>query len=36
MRYEDLSEDLQGGIVNVEIEDEDFADKDYIFENPAQ
>ncbi|PIY08802.1 MAG: hypothetical protein COZ18_10410 [Flexibacter sp. CG_4_10_14_3_um_filter_32_15] len=32
MKYSDLEESLQGGIVNVTIEDEDFADKDYIFE----
>lgn len=32
MRYSDLEESLQGGIVNVTIADEDFADKDYIFE----
>lgn len=32
MRYSDLEESLQGGIVNVTIDDEDFADKDYIFE----
>jgi hypothetical protein len=32
MKYSDLEENLQGGIVNVTIDDEDFADKDYIFE----
>ena len=32
MKYEDLQEELQGGIVNVKIDDEDFAEKDYIFE----
>ena len=32
MRYEDLNERLQGGIVNVRIEDQDFAEQDYIFE----
>ncbi len=32
MRYEDLNEQLQGGIVNVKIDDEDFAEQDYIFE----
>ncbi len=32
MKYEDLQEELQGGIVNVKIEDEDFAEQDYIFE----
>lgn len=32
MRYADLEEELQGGIVNVKIDDEDFAEKDYIFE----
>lgn len=30
--YKDLSEELQGGIINVRIEDEDFAEQDYIFE----
>ncbi|AFM04443.1 hypothetical protein Fleli_2060 [Bernardetia litoralis DSM 6794] len=32
MKYEDLMEEMQGGIVNVKIDDEDFAEKDYIFE----
>ncbi len=32
MKYADLAEDVQGGIVNVKINDEDFAEKDYIFE----
>lgn len=32
MRYADLAEEVQGGIVNVKIDDEDFAEKDYIFE----
>lgn len=32
MKYEDLQEELQGGIVNVKIDDEDFAEQDYIFE----
>ncbi|WP_291720315.1 hypothetical protein [Bernardetia sp.] len=30
--YKDLSEEMQGGIINVQIEDEDFAEQDYIFE----
>lgn len=32
MKYDDLSEDLQGGIINIKVDDEDFAEKDYIFE----
>ena len=32
MKYADLEVELQGGIVNVKIDDEDFAEKDYIFE----
>ncbi|WP_375559051.1 hypothetical protein ACE193_15070 [Bernardetia sp. OM2101] len=32
MKYDDLEEEMQGGIVNVKIDDEDFAEKDYIFE----
>ncbi|WP_338759321.1 hypothetical protein WAF17_11510 [Bernardetia sp. ABR2-2B] len=32
VEYKDLSEEMQGGIVNVKIDDEDFAEQDYIFE----
>lgn len=32
IKYEDLEVEMQGGIVNVKVEDEDFAEKDYIFE----
>jgi PBP1b-binding outer membrane lipoprotein LpoB len=32
IKYEDLETDLQGGIINVKIDDEDFAEDDYIFE----
>ncbi len=32
IKYNDLTEEVQGGIVNVKIDDEDFAEQDYIFE----
>lgn len=32
IKYKDLAEEMQGGIVNVKIDDEDFAEDDYIFE----
>lgn len=32
VEYKDLTEDVQGGIINIKINDEDFAEDDYIFE----